>query len=918
MQWVCFLLAILLSFASVSAQGEDNPGAKDSLSPENQEEPEIIPEEEPYVEIMPELITFVEADYPSAVYSQGTQGTVLLELLVTETGEVEEVFVNESLHPVLDSTAAEAARQFLFEPAVTNTGDTVAVYLQYAYTFSLETVVEDTEEIVNFQGRVRERGTRTPLEDAVVVVENFRNRADPDVPLKVYLQRIGEFDGQDFEEGRIITETDSAGRFSFSSLPVCSLSLRIVAGGYTEFSREEMITAGEELTATYYVPARSYDDYEVVAYYRQEEREVSRRSLPAAEVKRIPGLSGDAVRVVQALPGVSRPSFGSGTVSVRGSYMWDSKFLLDGVEIPQLYHFGGLKSVIHSDAIAAVDFYPGGWGVHHGGAIGGLVDVKTRPADDERLRGKVGASSLDAFFFTEGPLSDDLSFMASARRSYFGDIASAVLENLDDGPDVSLTPFYWDYIARLDYRINSDHHLTSSIHGSYDSLEIHIRENDFSAGSDDFEDLDKIQNNLSFIRSTTQLKSRLQGEMENDLSLSFVQQRSYNSVFGFFLQDLTWYGIDLRNTLSKKISDNISVFAGTDIEAGRYDLALDILGLHGVNSDTIADNMARIGGFAFAELRFADSWLITPGIRYDHYQELIHDGTLFPEFWLYDTRRKTPYSGEPSARISARCFLNDAHVLKAAAGTYNQTPQPLGFAIHETWGNPNLPATKAAHYVVGHEWQITDLISSDIQGYYNMQWDIPRMQNSGDDIDADQSGALFIADEKGRTYGMELMLRHNRGERFFGWLAYTLSRSERWDEQDETYYLFDQDQTHNVQLLGSFSLRNNWEVGGRMQYTTGNPDTPISTGSESISNKFIGSKSGERFSIRKDPFFRIDLRAEKKYIFEKTMLTSHIDIQNISWFFYKNTEFYNWDDFYIEYQDISMIPLVDAGFTLEF
>ncbi|ERP31850.1 TonB-dependent receptor domain-containing protein [Chitinivibrio alkaliphilus] len=868
---------------------------------------------------LPEQTRFVAADYPRELYSAGVEGTVLLQLLISEDGTVEEVSVDESLHPVLDSTAVSAAKQFRFEPARLNTGDIVAVQLQYAYHFSLDEVVADTEEVINFQGRLRERGTRRPMANALVVLENIRNTEDIAVPLEVYLRRIGEFHGQDFEAGRLITETDSEGRFSFASLPACSLSVRVVSGGYEEFRREEAISAGEELLVTYYIPARSYDDYEVVAYYRKEEREVSRRSLPAAEVQRVPGLSGDAVRVVQALPGVARLSFGSGNISVRGSYLWDSKFLLDGVEIPQLYHFGGLKSVVNSEAIEAVDFYPGGWGVRHGGAIGGLVDVQTRRARDDRFHGKVGASSLDAYFFVEGPLRDDLRIMASARRSYFGDIASAVLDNIEDGPDVSLTPFYWDYLASIEYAISPDHHVRTSLYGSYDSLEIHLREEEFSAGSDDMDHLDKIQNNSSFVRFTTALESRLFENLSNELTFSLLQQKTYNAAFGFFMQDLTVHGMDIQNTLSKTFSESVSLHVGTDVTLGSYDLYLDILGVHGVNRDTLTGDMNRIGGYVYAELRPRENWLVIPGIRYDHYGLLHHEGAWFPDFWEYSRRRRIPYSGEPSARISTRYSLSDAHVLKAAAGTYNQSPQPFGFVTHETWGNPDLPATKAAHYVVGHEWQITDRISTDIQGYYNMQWDIPRMQNSDDDFDRENINQnLFIADETGRTYGMELMLRHNRGERFFGWLAYTLSRSERWDVQKEEYRLFDQDQTHNLQLVGSFSLPNNWEVGGRMHYTTGNPDTPVSIGNENIQGKSIGRISGEENSIRKDPFFKVDLRAEKQWIFERTILTSHVDIQNISWFFHKNPEFTLWDDFYKERQDISMIPLIDAGFTLAF
>ena len=39
--------------------------------------------------------------------------------------------------------------------------------------------------------------------------------------------------------------------------------------------------------------------------------------------------------------------------------------------------------------------------------------------------------------------------------------------------------------------------------------------------------------------------------------------------------------------------------------------------------------------------------------------------------------------------------------------------------------------------------------------------------------------AVHVGDGQGRSYGMELILKHEFTERFFGWISYTLSRSEQ-------------------------------------------------------------------------------------------------------------------------------------------
>ena len=77
------------------------------------------------------------------------------------------------------------------------------------------------------------------------------------------------------------------------------------------------------------------------------------------------------------------------------------------------------------------------------------------------------------------------------------------------------------------------------------------------------------------------------------------------------------------------------------------------------------------------------------------------------------------------------------------------------------------------------------------------------------------------------AYGLEVLLRQNLTSRFFGWVAYTLQRSERRDAPGEPWRLFDTDQTHNLILVGQYRITPKWTLGVRFRYVTGNPDTPV-------------------------------------------------------------------------------------------
>jgi hypothetical protein len=226
-----------------------------------------------------------------------------------------------------------------------------------------------------------------------------------------------------------MTHTDSSGAFEFKSLPSGPLRVTIPAVGYEQFETVDTLRRGEVLEVVYRMQRTSYAEYEITVYGKTEEKEVSRRSLTLNEVKKIPGFGGDAVKVVQALPGVARPSFGGGAVVVRGAPSWDSKFYLDGVMIPQLYHFGGIKSTYNSDGLESVDLYPGGFGVRYGSTIAGVIELKGRNAKRDRISGFADVNLFDATAFVEGPIGKNAGAIVSVRRSYIGDILGAVTKS---------------------------------------------------------------------------------------------------------------------------------------------------------------------------------------------------------------------------------------------------------------------------------------------------------------------------------------------------------------------------------------------------------------------------------------------------------------------------------------------------------
>jgi hypothetical protein len=107
----------------------------------------------------------------------------------------------------------------------------------------------------------------------------------------------------------------------------------------------------------------------------------------------------------------------------------------------------------------------------------------------------------------------------------------------------------------------------------------------------------------------------------------------------------------------------------------------------------------------------------------------------------------------------------------------------------------------------------------------------------------------------GRAIGLELLLRRPFTRRLTAWVAYTLSRTER-DNFDGgtgrwTRRLSEFDRTHVLNVAGAVDLGAGWRAGARFVGYSGLPYSTTSIDGPP--------------DARAPPFFRLDLRLEKRW-----------------------------------------------------
>jgi outer membrane receptor for ferrienterochelin and colicin len=256
--------------------------------------------------------------------------------------------------------------------------------------------------------------------------------------------------------------------------------------------------------------------------------------------------------------------------------------------------------------------------------------------------------------------------------------------------------------------------------------------------------------------------------------------------------------------------------------------------------------------------------VVTPGIRYSRGR---YHGQMR---WAFDPR------------LWVRWNMQDGAALKGSVGLYSQPPDPTDMEDIPL-GNPGLKHEKAFQASLGAEYRITDAINVDITGYYNRRYENV-VNTNGPLTNPDGSPAARIDNlGLGRAYGIEVMLRHEVTREFFGWISYTLNRSETRRVGEEEYNITAQDQTHLLTMVGSYRLPFGWELGLRFRYVTGRPYTPLNHQYDlynSDSNRFFRNPE-DPFSARLNPFHQLDFRVDKSFLFESWTLTAYVDVQNL-------------------------------------
>jgi hypothetical protein len=649
--------------------------------------------------------------------------------------------------------------------------------------------------------------------------------------------------------------TDAGGRFAFPTLPPGVYRLVIDDPDYDGLTLEATVKPGAETQLEVRIERTALGNDGVRVVGRRARAEVVERHVSAETIRTLPGTNGDALKVVQSLPGASRVPFDGGDLVLRGGG-WTRAYV-EGHPILATFHFGGWRSVMSSSLIGDLVITPGNQGVAFGRGNGGVVEVKLRRPATEGLHGHAEADFYDAGAFLEGPLGPG-SFALGVRRSYIDALLPLAG---DDIPAFTTAPRYYDAQALYDLRLGRHDLRVFALLSSDAIVQVieHPADSDASLrGGFGIE--------TRFVSTQASWEGRFTDTLTHHLSVAVLAAREQIAIGEVLDLDLEYQIITARDHLDLRLVEGddfaLRVRGGIDLEIGIGKYTATGPPLPGAGrlvapagaSEQIHASRSGVGfnhpaAWAEVEVRLGNLTL-TPGVRVDH-DGVVADTAVQP-------------------RLNARYLLRPGTALSAGVGRHAES---IDFAQSERdLGNPHLDMERSTQVSAGVQQRLHEALTLDVTGFYKRLGGVI-VTVDDPDVRLDNSG-------EGRAYGLELLLKHDRSGHFHGWLAYTLSRSEIKAGEDAPFAPFDLDQTHNLTLVAGWRFNTRWEAGLRWRYVTGSPYTAVERATFDADADVFVPGAGEYNGARLDAFHALDVRLDKHWIFDDWRLTTYLEAHN--------------------------------------
>ncbi|SFE60738.1 TonB-dependent Receptor Plug Domain [Chitinophaga sp. CF118] len=612
--------------------------------------------------------------------------------------------------------------------------------------------------------------------------------------------------------------TNEYGFYSLS-LPKGKYTLRISYIGY----KQELIPVSLESNVTVSINLANETSMQEVVISTKKDNDNLTKATMGTEVlnmqmaAKLPVVFGekDLVKTIQLMPGVKSNGEGSNGFSVRGGATDQNLILLDEAPVYNASHMLGIFSTFNSDAIKDATIIKGNSPAQFGGRLSSVLDVKMKEGNNKNYKVSGGLGLISSRLTVEGPIQKEKSsFIISGRRTY-ADIFARLSSDLKD-----IKLYFYDLNVKANLAINDKNKIffsgyfgkdvlsVSSIFGSkWGNATGTLRWNSVLSS--------KLFSNTSFIYSNY------------DFNVGFKSGGSETN-FNSHIKDL-----NLKQDFTLYANANNTVRFGFNV------IHHTITPTKAVGTDIVSNKESRKGlenaVYVSNSWKASDKINLDYGIRFSFYNVLggdayniYKDNQLIHTIHLEKGKIGETYSNwEPRLSVNYRVSNNASIKIGYARNTQN-----LHLMSNSTGGSPtdqwignsyNIKPEVADQVSAGFSKNLNDnAFELNTEAYYKtMQHQIDYRDGADINTVPDIESELLFG--KGRSYGLEILLKKKKGT-LTGWVGYTISKTERKINgiNNGQWYNAKQDRTHDLSIVGIYTLSSKWTLSGTFIYTTGN------------------------------------------------------------------------------------------------
>ena len=588
--------------------------------------------------------------------------------------------------------------------------------------------------------------------------------------------------------------------------------------------------------------------------------------LSREDINKLPVLFGekDVVKALQLLPGVKNTGDGNGGFFVRGGAADQNLIILDEAVVYNPDHLLGFFSTFNADAVKEVSLYKGNMPAQYGGRLSSVMNVIMKEGNNQSFQGEAGIGLISSRLSLEGPIVKDKgSFFISGRRTYVDLFLKASAD-----PQVNQNKLYfYDLNLKANYTLGEKDKLFIAAYQGRDKIGFG---DEFGIGWGNT--TGSLRWNHQFSPKVFSNTSLIYSNYHYDIDLDMA------SISGQIKSQIKDWNI----------KEEVKIYPNN-----RHAISLGINAIyHQLRPGTYAGDISLVSqplNYSLESAFYAsDHWKATEklnleyGLRLSAFSALGGDQ---PYYTLNGDREivKTTYYGKHKSaktyaavepRVSLNYLLNDISSLKAA---YSRNSQYLHLLSNTGTGNPtdkwvssniNIKPGLSDMFSLGYARNLLqNTFQLSVETYYKaMQHQIDYQDGanvlSSDPIDPQ----LRYGD--GRAYGLELLLRKNAGK-WTGWIGYTLSRTEVQIDgiNNGRWYNARQDRSHDISLVGMYSVNKRWDVSASFVYYTGHA-VSFPSGKYEADGQ-VAFYYSERNGYRMPAYHRLDLSATRRFMARK-------------------------------------------------